>query len=31
MEILQISDDIEKKNIARFILEALPDWFGITE
>ena len=31
MEILQISDDIEKKNIARFILEALPDWFGIPE
>ena len=31
MEILQISNDIEKKNIARFILEALPDWFGIPE
>ena len=31
MEILEISNDIEKKNITRYILEALPDWFGIPE
>ena len=31
MEILEISNDIEKKNITRYILEALPDWFGILE
>ncbi len=31
MEIRQITDDGEKKTIARHILEALPDWFGIPE
>ncbi len=31
MEIRQITDDEEKKNITRQILEALPDWFGIPE
>ena len=31
MEIRQIKDDREKKNITRQILEALPDWFGIPE
>ena len=31
MDILEISNDIEKKNITRYILEALPDWFGIPE
>ncbi len=31
MEIRQITDDREKKNITRLILEALSDWFGIPE
>lgn len=31
MEIRQITDDGEKQNITRLILEALPDWFGIPE
>ncbi len=31
MEIRQITDDSEKQNITRLILEALPDWFGIQE
>ena len=31
MTILQIPDDLEKKNITRDILEALPEWFGISE
>lgn len=31
MEIRQITDDAEKQNITRLILEALPDWFGIPE
>lgn len=31
MEIRQITDNIEKQNVARLILEALPDWFGIPE
>ena len=31
MNILQISNDNEKANIARYILEALPEWFGIAE
>ena len=31
MEIRQITDDGEKKNITRYILESLPDWFGIPE
>ena len=31
MKILEISNDTEKKNITRYILEALPDWFGIPE
>jgi len=29
--ILKIDSDIEKRNIARTILESLPDWFGIPE
>lgn len=31
MTVKQISDDQGKKKIARCILEALPDWFGIPE
>ncbi len=31
MNIIEITDDLEKKNIARSILEALPEWFGIPE
>ena len=31
MVIQKIDSDIEKKEIARAILEALPDWFGIPE
>ena len=31
MEIRKITDGREKKTIARFILEALPAWFGIPE
>ena len=31
MEIVEITNDLEKKNITRDILEALPDWFGIPE
>ena len=31
MEIRQITDNREKKNITRHILEALPDWFGISD
>ena len=29
MEIVEIMNDLEKKNITRDILEALPDWFVI--
>ncbi|MCM1189920.1 MAG: GNAT family N-acetyltransferase [bacterium] len=31
MEIKQIFDNREKESIARLILEALPEWFGIPE
>lgn len=31
MDIKQIHDDSEKQIVARSILEALPDWFGIPE
>lgn len=31
MNILQISNDTDKKNITRYILEALPEWFGIPD
>ncbi len=31
MEIKQIQDGLEKQNVARLILEALPEWFGISE
>jgi len=31
MEIRQITDSAIKQNVARLILEALPDWFGIPE
>lgn len=31
MNVMEITDDLEKKNITRYILEALPDWFGIPE
>ncbi len=31
MKILQVTNDTEKQYIARSILEALPDWFGIPE
>ena len=29
MKIIKVADDEEKKKIARAILEALPEWFGI--
>lgn len=31
MEIKQLTDSQEKQNVVRYILEALPDWFGIPE
>lgn len=31
MRIVEITNDSEKKNITRHVLEALPDWFGIPE
>lgn len=31
MVVKQITDDIEKRRLARELLEALPDWFGIPE
>ena len=31
MKIIEIVNDLQKQNIARHILELLPDWFGITE
>ena len=31
MEIKQITDDLEKQNVTRYILENLPEWFGIPE
>ena len=31
MEIREITTPDEKRRIARFILESLPDWFGIPE
>lgn len=31
MDIIEILDDLEKKNITRYILEALPEWFGLPE
>lgn len=31
MEIRQIDDSLTKQTIARLVLEALPDWFGIPE
>lgn len=31
MEIKQLTDNSEKQNVTRLILEALPDWFGIPE
>ncbi len=31
MELRKIDSDIEKENITLAILEALPDWFGISE
>ena len=31
MEIKQIVDNAEKQKITRYVLEALPDWFGIPE
>ncbi len=31
MEIRQITDNLTKQSIARLILEALPDWFGIPD
>ena len=29
MKISEITNDLEKKDITRYILEALPEWFGI--
>lgn len=31
MKIVEIKNDSEKKAITRYILEALPDWFGIPD
>ena len=31
MKLKEIIDDTEKQDITRFILEALPEWFGISE
>ena len=31
MEIIEIKKDIQKQDITRFILESLPEWFGIKE
>lgn len=31
MNIVEITDDLEKKEITQNILQALPDWFGIPE
>ena len=31
MDIVEIIDDLEKEKITRYILEALPDWFGLPE
>lgn len=31
MHIITITDDHEKQSVARRVLEALPDWFGIPE
>lgn len=31
MKIKQLTNNLEKQNITRLILEALPDWFGIPE
>lgn len=31
MEIKQVTNNVEKQNIVRVILEALPNWFGIPE
>ena len=31
MEIREITTHDEKRRITRFILESLPDWFGVTE
>ena len=31
MNIIEITDPAKKQEIARYILEALPEWFGIPE
>ena len=31
IEIKQLQDGLEKQNVTRLILEALPEWFGISE
>lgn len=31
MKIIEITNDLEKKNITRYVLESLPEWFGIPE
>lgn len=31
MNIIEISNDLEKQNISRYILESLSDWFGIPD
>lgn len=31
MKIKQLANNLEKQNVTRLILEALPDWFGIPE
>lgn len=31
MDIVGIIDDLEKRDITRYILKTLPDWFGLPE
>ena len=31
MKVIEITDNQEKESVARYILEALPEWFGIPE
>ena len=31
MKVIEITDDLEKMKLTRYILEALPEWFGIPE
>ena len=31
MKVIEITDDLEKMKLTRYMLEALPEWFGIPE